>query len=170
MLLQQEFESLFLLEKKMVFEKSQNADNLCDLFSCPIGSDVIFVSSKGEFHMCMRSDYSFQLGDVESGYNKEAIVSLYKRHINGFRQKSKKCWAIHFCNICPAQTLYKNTFRFPNNIECKTIQKTVLVLMKKYIMLSQKEQLFEMIRNLFNESNSKYVLDSGHININSLNF
>lgn len=166
---QQEFENLFLLERKLKFDNPQNMDYISDTFSCPIGSDTIFVSVNGDFHMCMKYDYSFPLGNVFKGIDKNKIVQLYKNHTKGFKQRCKNCWAINICPVCPAQTLYQNNFCFPTDKECYLIQQIALMSITKYILLSKKEKVYKTIKTIFDISNNKYIMDSGPININNLN-
>lgn len=167
----QEFETLFLLERKLVFENPQSNDYYLDSFSCPIGSDSVFVAANGDFHMCMKSDYSFPIGNVFTELDKNAIVSLYKKHLSGFREKCKNCWAINFCQVCPAQTLYENDFYFPTNKDCVIIRNNAAIALKKYILFTRNENMYNQIKKFFDDpvSNS-YALDTGPININNLNF
>lgn len=169
LLAQQEFENLFLLERKLKFDNPQNIDYMSEVFSCPIGSDTIFVSVNGDFHMCMKYDYSFPLGNVFKGIDKNKIVQLYKNHIKGFKQKCKGCWAINFCKVCPAQTLYQNNFCFPTDKECCAMQQMALLSIKKYILLSRKVKIYNVVKEIFGTSNNKYIMDTGPININILN-
>ncbi|MDR0810781.1 MAG: hypothetical protein LBN23_00670, partial [Paludibacter sp.] len=161
---------LFLLEQRLTFDNPQNSDLDTNLFSCPIGADNIFISANGDFHMCMKSDYSFPLGNVFSGFDKQALITLYKSHIIGFRKKCKNCWAICFCQICPAQILFEKQFYFPTNEDCNIIKGKALVEIQKYILLTRYENLYNQIKQFYTNSQSDdYRLDTGLININYLN-
>jgi uncharacterized protein len=164
-----EFENLFLLEKKLVFENPSNNYYL-NSFSCPIGADSIFVAVNGDFHMCMKSDYSFPIGNVHNGLDKNAIEDLYASHLSCFREKCKNCWAISLCQICPAQTLHEKEFCAPTDKDCEIIRKGASIALKKYIIFSKNEIIYNQVKNFFdNQKSNGYTLDTGPININNLN-
>ncbi|MDR0829665.1 MAG: radical SAM protein [Prevotellaceae bacterium] len=165
-----EFAALFLLEQRLEFDKMQNIDFNDNLFSCPICADGIFVSVNGDFHMCMKSDYSFPFGNVNTGIDKSKIINFYKNYISGFREKCKDCWAINFCQICPAQILYEKQFYFPTHKDCEIIKQKSSIAIKKYILFAENEILYGKVKKYFVDSKlNNSILDTGPININNLN-
>jgi len=162
---------LFLLERELEFENPQNIFFKSNLFSCPIEADGVFVAVNGDFHMCMKYDYSFPFGNVHTEVDKNAIVNIYKNHISGFREKCKNCWAINFCPVCPAQILYEKQFYFPTNKDCDIIKLKSSIALKKYILFTNNKILYNNVKNIFKKSKfDNYILDTGPININNLKF
>ena len=94
------------LSSKIIFNGNYN---LSKIFSCPIGRDVIYVSAKGEYHICNKTDSSYPIGDVNKGINKEHVKSLLYSYLSSLKNRCKSCYAIHFCKMCPANLLNNNT-------------------------------------------------------------
>lgn len=59
--------------------------------------------------------------------------------------KCHSCWAIHFCGICPAALLNDGKFHLPNDEECEIVKKNICLQLKKYIMLLNRDELYEKL-------------------------
>ncbi len=163
--LSEEFEDLLSFENAIHFDNANGSNEFSNLFSCPIGTDNIFISATGEFHMCNKSDYSMSIGNIENGINKNKIQSLYKAYLQVIREKCSSCWAFRFCNICPAYILDNKCFIPPSKKECDQIRKRVSFRMAKYIILLSNEELYDRISKYYNNQEVSFLTYKGQINI-----
>ena len=141
-----EIENLFALDGKIAYENSQSCGIYKKWLTCPAGVDNIFVSVTGDIHICNKSDYSFKLGDVSTGISLNRIKRFYSQYYDIIRNgKCHSCWAVHFCGICPAALLNDGKFHLPNDEECEIVKKNICLQLKKYIMLLNRDELYEKL-------------------------
>lgn len=107
--------------------------------SCYIGFNKLFVSAKGEYHMCERSDFSFPLGTVNTGFDLNALDSCLEKFFKiSNSDRCKACWAFRFCKCCPAQFAYKSNFKLPKESECDYMRNEILQEMIYMIIIQNK--------------------------------
>ncbi len=164
-----ELAELFSFENKIVFDNPSGIDPAINRFSCPIGIDMIFISTNGDIHMCMKSDYSWPLGNVNNGINIESVYTLYSSYLSGFRQKCLSCWSYRFCKVCPAQILNEGIFCYPTEEECMLNKKSVELTMNKYIILVQNEKLYDDIKSFYFDSERVFLNYEGSVNVKKIN-
>lgn len=163
--IEQEIKDVMSMEKLFVFDDIVQSKESIKHFSCPIGIDNIFISVNGDIHICNKTDYSYPLGNVYNGIDVDIVKNFYSSFYELIRKKCSGCWAIHFCNICPAGVLNDGKFILPSEIECKHIKKEILVNMKKFIILLHNEKLYEKIEKYIQGKEVSYLNYDGPINI-----
>lgn len=162
-----EFEDLFSMDKKFVYENFVSYNRYNKWFTCPAGIDNIFVSIDGDMHICNKSDYSFMLGNVNTGISPLKMKQFYSMYYEAIRNgECYNCWAVHFCGICPAAILKDGRFILPTKKECKIIRGRISLRMKKYIILLQNDDLYEKLKEkVFKLHNLSFLNYRGPLNI-----
>jgi len=67
---------------------------------CTPGVRRLFVSPEGRFHICEKLGYPFPIGDVDSGFDFDGILSLLNRYISINQKDCTQCWAMRLCSTC----------------------------------------------------------------------
>lgn len=67
---------------------------------CTPGVRRLFASPEGRFHVCEKLGYLFPIGDVESGFDFDRILSLLNRFVSICQQECTQCWAMRLCSAC----------------------------------------------------------------------
>jgi uncharacterized protein len=67
---------------------------------CTPGIRRLFVSPEGRFHICEKLGYLFPIGDLESGFDFDRILSLLNRFITLSQKECTRCWAMRLCSTC----------------------------------------------------------------------
>ncbi|WP_294546334.1 SPASM domain-containing protein [uncultured Bacteroides sp.] len=166
---EQEFKSVLLMEKKVIFDNVIRKEQHVKHFSCPAGIDNIFISANGDIHICNKTDYSYPLGNVKSGLDITIIERFYSSFYKEIRVNCSNCWAFHFCGVCPASVLNDKRFVHPNKAECRHVKRGALINIVKYVMLLYNENLFDMIDAYFKEKKDMSFLNhDGVINIKKM--
>jgi uncharacterized protein len=148
-----ELEKILNIEDHVNFDDLQGSDFFIGLFSCPLGVESIMISINGDIHCCCKTDYSFPLGHVETGIDKEKLIEIYASYYNKINKKCKNCWAFRFCNICPAMTAWNGEFILPNEKECKNIRIIALINLIKYIILTEEyDYIYSNIYTYYKEN------------------
>ncbi|MCD8186507.1 MAG: radical SAM protein, partial [Rikenellaceae bacterium] len=144
---------IFLTERLLEVDTPTGTDYLCKSFSCPFGSDTLFVAANGTLHGCCKADQSMPIGDVASGLEAPKIESLYNRYFEKIERQCASCWAVHFCKICPALVGWDNDFLLPRSEECDALRKNAEILIAKFILLnSEFPNLHGCLEELFQSS------------------
>lgn len=156
----EEFKDVLLLEEKIDFSEPINSFIYRKIFSCPVGKDVIYLSAKGEYHICNRTDSSFSIGNLNEGINSDKVGKLLSNYLQVLRSSCKSCWAIRLCSMCPANVLVNAHFRAPNEQECDFIRTTIKRNFYKLIILHENQNLLCKIRNIYYKKLS--FLDYSH--------
>ena len=90
---------------------SQNGVNRGKVPSCEPFSVKLFVTAEGNFRPCERLFNHVPLGDVNSGYNWQAIKEL-REHIQKVHNSCcRMCWAQRFCGVCYRELLAEHGVR-----------------------------------------------------------
>lgn len=145
--------------------------NVSKSFSCPIGSDTMFVSVNGNMHFCCKTDQSFPIGDINKGLDSSLIEQMYALYFSEIERHCIGCWAFHFCKICPALTCWKKKIKLPTEIECESIKKISELQLRKYIILNRKyESLYEGISIYFKKREANFKRDSKPSTLKDFNY
>lgn len=153
---------LYLLEQKIEFDYPNSKIYLPKTFSCPLGSDTLFVSTNGDLHCCNQVDYSFPLGNVYQGLITEKMESVYNSYFKKIDTQCKKCWAVIFCKICPALVCLNSEFKLPSMRECESMRNIIETNILAYIILSTEfESLHPTITSFFD----RMTKDTRHISM-----
>lgn len=67
---------------------------------CTPGVRRLFVSPGGKFHICEKLGCLFPIGDVESGFDLNRILSLLDRFVSISQKDCMECWAMRLCSAC----------------------------------------------------------------------
>lgn len=144
-----ELKKIIKTEDLLVLDSPKGSDTISKMFSCALGADRIFVSARGDFHCCAKTDYSSSFGNVETGINSEKLKDIYISYHKEVGKQCQSCWAFRFCNICPALAGCENLFLLPTERECEQIRKNILLRLAQYIILTDRyEHLYSQIKSL----------------------
>ena len=147
--LNEELRGVFLLEENLQFDSFIGTSKLSRSFACPLGRDVIYLSALGEFHICNKTDSSFPIGNVNEGISKQKVFELMTNFHQMIEPKCKKCWALRFCKMCPANIMHNNNFSTPTDQECQYLKELVEWDFCKLLLLMNDELLFERLRTIY---------------------
>jgi len=67
--------------------------------ACFPGQRRLFVSTAGDFYICERAGVSYKIGDVDKGFDFDAVYDFQARYTEFFKD-CKNCWALRLCNKC----------------------------------------------------------------------
>lgn len=67
---------------------------------CVPGAHRTFVTPDGKLYMCERIGESVPIGDLENGYDIDAIDQAVQRYIAISEEDCRNCWAVRFCGAC----------------------------------------------------------------------
>jgi len=67
---------------------------------CVPGAHRTFVTPEGKLYMCERIGETVPIGDLESGYDIDAIDQALQRYIAISEDDCRNCWAVRFCGAC----------------------------------------------------------------------
>ena len=67
---------------------------------CTPGVRRLFASPQGKLHVCEKLGYLFPIGDVDSGFDFDRILSLLNRFISICEHDCTQCWAMRLCSAC----------------------------------------------------------------------
>lgn len=163
----EDFQKTFKFEETLVLENPHGKNILNQTFSCPIGRDVIYMSAKGEYHVCNKAGYSYKIGNSTVGISKKAIADMLNSYLQTIEAKCQTCWAFRYCKICPANVMVNEKFRIPNDWECSNLKDMVKWEFYKLIILKDMPQLYEQLkRTLPNINNKSFLNYSSPIFIN----
>ncbi len=102
---------------------------------CFPGAAKLFIDSDGKFHICERIKTNLPIGDVDNGYDYEAIRSVHRQWADEIiRLRCWECPAWSFCGVCAAQSEEEKGVR----IEC-TYKDLAPQMLKRYIEYKEKE-------------------------------
>lgn len=86
---------------------------------CVPGTRRLYVTTEGKFLACERIGEASSIGDVEKGFDIEAIKKYY---IDEYMQKSlvecQNCWASTLCGICYANCYDANGLNMKKKMAC----------------------------------------------------
>lgn len=157
-----EIQEVISFEKQLIFDNPNGCNTFSEFFSCPIGRDVIYLSAKGEYQICNKSDSSYKIGDSISGISKQAVVEMLDMYLHTLESKCKSCWAFRFCSICPANLMNNGKFYKPSEMECKYLRDVVKWKFYKLIILIKTNALYDKIRKVISDINDYSFLDYSH--------
>lgn len=77
--------------------------------NCTPGVQRLYVSAKGNFIPCEKIGDGPIIGNIETGYDYDAIIKFYfKEYIEKSLPICNKCWSAQICGVCYAQCVDKN--------------------------------------------------------------
>jgi uncharacterized protein len=67
---------------------------------CVPGAHRTFVTPNGKLYMCERIGESLPIGDLDTGYDLEAIDQALQSYIAISQEACRDCWAVRLCSAC----------------------------------------------------------------------
>lgn len=114
--------SLTKIHNRILWDKPLNINfyNGC----CIPGQRRLYLCTDGSYKVCERIGNSPNIGNVDSGLDKEAIKKYY---LNKYEEKSIKdcssCWAIHLCDLCYSDSYDEDGINIDKKrIRCKAVK------------------------------------------------
>lgn len=162
-------ENVLLIEKSLVFDNPKGIAKANKMFSCPLGTDSIFVSLNGNIHCCNKVDYSFPIGDIHDGLDVDKLTNIYKNYHQKVNDKCSDCWAYTYCKMCPAMVIYSEIYYLPKNTECEQIKLQFEVQLKSYIVLNEEfTNLYDRLNDIYYNKDVDLLTYSQPIDINNI--
>lgn len=96
---------------------------------CLLGERSLLVNTSGHFNFCTQVTDSYDLGNVDGGFDYETIENIYYNLDDFLRETCRGCWAIRFCHKCIKDL----------NINGKPDEKTAALFCKQQRQTLQKE-------------------------------
>lgn len=127
-----------------------NIGNIANsLPTCPVAADNIMIDVDGNFHICHKTDGSFSLGNIHSGYDYDQLRLFYSKLAERVNNPGcRKCWAFRMCGQCAAARLSGGDFLNPSADECRYIQKNAELRFKALIEIYRRDSdILDKIKN-----------------------
>lgn len=107
--------------------------------ACLPGWRRLYVTPDGGFLPCERVGDTLNIGDIERGFDREAIVKLFSTLYAEVHDACRKCWALRLCNICFID-LAEDSELNTNNIatRCATVRRNAEATLRLYLTLLDK--------------------------------
>ncbi|HLP59783.1 MAG TPA: radical SAM protein [Candidatus Deferrimicrobium sp.] len=105
---------------------------------CTLGERALLINIDGSFNFCTRVNDSFNLGNLDIGYDYKRIEKIYFDLDKLFNKKCFGCWAIRFCMKC-IRDVNKNGEIDEEifNKMCEMKKKSILNEIKDYIRIRE---------------------------------
>ncbi len=124
-------------------------DKIPPLGSCFPGQRRLFVNTDGKFFICERVGVSYQIGDVDKGFDFDAIYRFLVKYAEFFKE-CKYCWALRLCKKCFSDIQRGTEFDEARKQQlCKLRLKTIERNLIAYCELKEKNpDAFEPFKNI----------------------
>lgn len=100
---------------------------------CVPGAHRLFVMPDEKLYMCERIGETLPIGDLDSGYDFEAIDQTIQRYIAISEANCRDCWAVRFCGACFISGLKGSEFsEAAKQSFCSSQRQDLLVALKQY--------------------------------------
>lgn len=107
--------------------------------ACNAGLDYVTITAKGEIYSCYKllGIDDCRLGDVKSGFSRDASLDLWNRLDVNERPGCSRCWARHICaGGCTADNLHLNNSYFaPTRENCAIFLNAIELSIDLYFTL-----------------------------------
>jgi uncharacterized protein len=104
---------------------------------CVPGAHRTFVTPEGKLHMCERIGETVPIGDLDNGYDLEAIDQALQSYIAVSHETCRDCWAVRFCGACFIAGLKGAEFcGVSKQSFCTAQRQDLLVALKQYSELA----------------------------------
>ncbi len=108
---------------------------------CVPGAQRTFVDPDGRLHMCERIGEDFAIGDLERGYDVDAILQFIKSYVQVSERSCLHCWAARFCPACfTAATKGPVMDGVAKEVGCESVKVAALNALKQYCELMPEHQ------------------------------
>lgn len=115
---------------------------------CVPGAHRTFVTPDGKLYFCERVGEALSIGDLDNGYDIDAIDQALQRYIAISQGTCLDCWAVRFCGAC-----FQTALKGPELCEsardsfCDPQRRAILVALKQYSELMPANP--EALKNAF---------------------
>jgi uncharacterized protein len=129
---------LLRLFKRQVF--SQPVEKYSLNGCCIPGVRKIFVTAKGDFHICERVHGAPPIGNVNTGIDLNVIKKIF---VQEYAEKSlmlcSNCWAINLCRICYESCFFNQEINIDKKLgDCRNHRSILLTDLKLFCALLEK--------------------------------
>ena len=95
------------------------------------------IGTKGEMHLCHKTDGSLPLGNVcEGGYDMKKMFEAYQSYGEATNCiECRSCWAMNACSYCAALRLNGGKWANPKHEECDLQRRRVEYLLKLFVAM-----------------------------------
>lgn len=103
--------------------------------ACHIGLRRVFVSTAGDFYICERAGYRYNIGNINSGFDYDRIAGYYRK-LEEVLEDCRYCWALNYCERCWVQLGNLDDFSGEQKETfCKGQKKVILEALRAYVDL-----------------------------------
>lgn len=101
--------------------------------NCIPGFQKVFVSPDGRFYMCEKIGYDLPMGDLDRGFDVDAIYSAIDDYISISKSKCLDCWALRLCKMCFVKALRAGQFDAERKEEnCRAVKAAILRSLRSF--------------------------------------
>ena len=105
---------------------------------CLPGLQKVLVDTDGNFHLCEKINWNFDIGNIEEGFDIDKIFQLVDGYIENTGD-CQNCWAVRFCTDCYLSVIEGDRYCKESKQKfCASTQKRVLKDMRTYVEIIDK--------------------------------
>lgn len=100
---------------------------------CLPGVHRTFVSVDGRLHICEKVGCNLPIGNVDVGFDVDAISGILSEYAGLVAKQCCDCWAVRFCSLCFDTALQGSTFsESQQSVHCAAVRSSVESGLKEY--------------------------------------
>lgn len=109
---------------------------------CLPGAHRTFVATDGTLYICERNGGTAPIGDVDSGFDLEALEKVMLKYAALAADRCPRCWAVRFCRLCYRSALRGAEFSVDQQeSHCAAVRRGTLADLKLYCDAQQSGEL-----------------------------
>jgi uncharacterized protein len=106
---------------------------------CTPGIQKLFIDTNGNFQVCEKIDWSWDIGNIYEGFNVPKIYDLIQNYITKVSDHCDDCWAVRLCKECYLGLINVDKFSEEKREEsCEQRKSNLLVGLKDYVSITDK--------------------------------
>jgi len=100
---------------------------------CVPGYRRFLLSPEGKFYACEKLGYSMSIGDVDRGFDVDAIYAMIQNYISISESRCLDCWALRLCKMCFLKALKGDQFDIRKKDEnCRAVKESIIRALKMF--------------------------------------
>ncbi|MEK6302644.1 MAG: radical SAM protein [Acidobacteriota bacterium] len=117
--------------------------------ACVPGAHRTFVTPDGKLYLCERVGEELSIGDLDNGFDFEAIDQALQRYI-AISKPCLDCWAVRFCGACfLAAVKGPELCKSAKNSYCEPQRRAILLALKQYSEVMESNP--ETVKRVFSQ-------------------
>ncbi len=96
----------------------------------------LYLDARGRFHMCERINHNFPIGDVERGFDFQAMITTLKKYTHFIKTHCSDCNLRFLCSVCYIQFAGNGKFEFDSKF-CDSQRRVIVSDLERYIQYKE---------------------------------